>query len=68
MSKYMVSMFAKESTIEQYAAAKLAAAQHAPGVTVRFNYLRYRVEYVNPDGSLVPGYDYFLRLAKEGKI
>lgn len=50
------------------AAYALAAAQHAPGVTCRMNRQTFRTEYINPDGSLVPDYDHFLRLAKEGKI
>ena len=50
------------------AAEKLAEAQHAPGVTVRMNPRTFRVEYVQPDGNLVPDYNYFLRLAREGRI
>ena len=50
------------------AARKLAEAQHQKGVTVRVNPRSFRVEYVRPDGTLVPGYDHFLKLAREGKI
>lgn len=50
------------------AAYKLAEAQHAPGVTVRMNPHTFRVEYIRPDGSIVPPYSHFLQLAKEGKI
>lgn len=54
--------------LQEYAAFKLAEAQHAPGVSCRYNYQRFRVEYVRPDGTLVPTYEYYLKLAKEGKI
>lgn len=50
------------------AAVKLAEEQHAFGVTVRLNPNNFRVEYVRPDGSIVPDYKYFLNLALEGKI
>jgi len=49
------------------AAYKLAEEQHAPGVTCRMN-SNFRVEYVRPDGSIVPDYEYYLKLAYEGKI
>ena len=49
------------------AAKKLAEEQHAPGVTYRMN-SNFRVEYVRPDGSIVPNYEYYLKLAYEGKI
>ena len=50
------------------AARKLAAEQHAPGVTCRMNPQTFRVEYIRPDGTIVPDYQYFLRLAMEGQI
>lgn len=50
------------------AAYALAEAQHAPGVTCRLNRKTFRTEYVKPDGSVVPEYEHFLKLAKEGKI
>lgn len=49
------------------AARKLAEEQHAPGVMCRMN-SNFRVEYIRPDGSIVPGYEYYLKLAYEGKI
>lgn len=52
----------------EYAAIKLAEAQHAKGVTVRMNSSNFRVEYVNPDGSIVPDYTYFLIKATNGEI
>lgn len=53
---------------EDTAAYALAAAQHAPGVTCRMNPQTFRVEYIRPDGTIVPDYQHFLRLAIEGKI
>lgn len=50
------------------AAFKQAEAEHAKGVTVRMNPRTFKVEYVRPDGSIVPDYDYYLALAKQGKI
>lgn len=50
------------------AAAHLAKEQHAPGVTVRMNPRTFKVEYIRPDGTIVPNYDYFLRLALKGEI
>lgn len=50
------------------AACKLVEAQHAPGVTVRMNPRTFRVEYIRPDGSIVPPYEHFLRLAMKGEI
>lgn len=50
------------------AAYKLAEEQHAPGVTCRMNPRTFKVEYIQPDGSTVPDYNHFLRLAYEGKI
>ena len=50
------------------AAVKLAEEQHAPDVTVRMNPRTFRVEYIRKDGSIVPDYEYFLSLAREGKI
>ena len=51
----------------EIAAIALAKEQHAPGVTVRMNE-NFQVEYVRPDGSIVPGYEHFLKLAHEGKL
>lgn len=50
------------------AAYKLAEEQYAPGVTCRMNPQTFRVEYIRPDGSKVPGYEHFLELAYAGKI
>lgn len=55
-------------SISEYAAMKLAEAQHAKGVTVRMNPHNYRTEYINPDGSIVPDYTYFLIKANNGEI
>lgn len=51
----------------EIAAIKLAEEQHAPGVTVRMNE-NYKVEYVRTDGSIVPNYEYYLKLALAGEI
>lgn len=50
------------------AAIKLAEEQHTPGVTARMNPTTFRIEYIRQDGSIVPGYDYYLKLAYAGKI
>ena len=50
------------------AAYKLAEEQHASGVTCRMNPRTFKVEYIRPDGTVVPDYNYYLRLAYEGKI
>lgn len=55
MSKH----FPTSISMETAAQMALEAAQHAQGVTCRMN-KQFKVEYVNPDGSLVPGYSYFL--------
>lgn len=55
-------------TIPEYASMKLAEAQHAPGVHPRMNPRNFRVEYVRPDGSIVPEYDWFLKAALERRI
>lgn len=47
----------------EQAAVLLSEAQHAPGVTVRMNKRNFRVEYVTPEGKIVPGYNHFLRVA-----
>lgn len=49
------------------AAAILAQEQHAPGV-VCYVGGDFRVHYRRPDGSVVPDYAYFLRLALAGLI
>lgn len=49
-----------EMTSQEHAALKLSEAQHAPGVTVRMNPKTFRVEYIRPDGSIVPPYSWFL--------
>ena len=49
------------------AAVILAQEQHAPGVTCYVG-RDYRVHYLRPDGTTVPGYDYYLRLAVAGLI
>lgn len=60
-----MSIFNKtEISVYEYAAMKLAEAQHAEGVTVRMNPRTFRTEYINPDGTLVPDYTYFLNQAK----
>lgn len=46
----------------------LAEAQHAPGVICRYNPQRFVVEYIRPDGTLIPNYEHYLSLAKQGKI
>lgn len=55
-------------TIPEYASMKQAEAQHAPGVHPRMNPRTFRVEYVRPDGSIVPEYDWFLKAALERRI
>lgn len=50
------------------AAVKLAEAQHAPGVTVRMNPRTFRVEYIRPDGSKVPDYQWFLNEVLHGRM
>lgn len=50
----------------EQAAVPLSEAQHAPGVTVRMNKRTFAVEYITPGGKIVPGYDYFLRVALGG--
>lgn len=52
----------------EVAAREIAKQQHAPGVKVRMNPDTFRVEYIRPDGSIVPDYSYYLRLAMQGKI
>lgn len=47
-------------TPQEHAAVMLSEAQHAPGVTVRMNPKTFRVEYIRPDGSIVPPYSWFL--------
>ena len=49
------------------AARKLAKEQHAPGVKCHMN-SNFKVEYVRADGSIVSSYEYYLKLAYEGKI
>lgn len=49
------------------AAAILAQEQHAPGVTC-YTGSDYRVHYRRPDGTAVPDYSYYLRLAVAGLI
>lgn len=56
----MTHFFPLEMTPQEHAALKLAEAQHAPGVTVRMNPKTFRVEYIRPDGSIVPPYAWFL--------
>lgn len=55
----MSKLFPTSISMETAAQMALEAAQHAQGVTCRMN-KQFKVEYVNPDGSLVPGYSYFL--------
>jgi hypothetical protein len=50
---------------EQTAAVKLAETQHAPGTFCRMNPKTFRVEYVRQDGSIVPGYEHFLKAERE---
>ena len=56
----MTHFFPLEMTPQEQAALKLSEAQHAPGVTVRMNPKIFRVEYIRPDGSIVPPYSWFL--------
>jgi len=44
-----------------------AKEEHAPGVRQRMN-SSFKVEYIRQDGSIVPDYEYFLKLALEGII
>lgn len=59
-------------TFKQYpherAAVKLSEAQHAQGVTVRMNQKTFRVEYIKPNGEIVPGYEYFLKEVLQGRL
>jgi hypothetical protein len=48
---------------EQKAAVLLGEAQHAMCVKCRYNHNTFRVEYVKPNGELVPDYKYFLQKA-----
>lgn len=59
-----MSIFDKTMSIPEYAAMKMAEAQHAEGVTVRMNPRTFKTEYIRPDGTPVPDYDYFLNQAK----
>ena len=56
----MTHFFPLEMTSQEHAALKLAEAQRANGVTVRMNPRTFRVEYIRPDGSIVPPYSWFL--------
>ena len=56
----MTHFFPLEMTSQEHAALKLAEAQRANGVTVRMNPKTFRVEYIRPDGSIVPPYSWFL--------
>lgn len=56
----MTHFFPTEMNPHEHAALKLAEAQHANGVTVRMNPKTFRVEYIRPDGSIVPPYSWFL--------
>lgn len=56
-----MSIFDKVIGVYDYAAMKLAEAQHAKGVTVRMNKKTFKTEYVNPDGTVVPNYEHFLK-------
>lgn len=60
-----MSIFDRQITVYEYAAIKQAEAQHAEGVKVRMNPKTFQIEYINPDGSLVPNYEYFLKQAKQ---
>lgn len=35
---------------------------------VRMNPRTFRTEYIRPDGSIVPGYEYYLRAAQQGLV
>lgn len=59
-----MSIFDAVMTTQEHAAMKQAEAQHAKGVTVRMNPVTFKIEYVRPDGTLVPNYDHFLKLEK----
>lgn len=56
----MTHFFPLEMTPHEHATLKLSEAQHAHGVTVRMNPRTFRVEYIRPDGSIVPPYSWFL--------
>ena len=56
----MTHFFPLEMTSQEHAALKLSEAQHARGVAVRMNPKTFRVEYIRPDGSIVPPYSWFL--------
>lgn len=49
----------RELNPREYASFLLAEAQHAKGVTVRINPQNYKIEYINPDGSIVPNFEHF---------
>lgn len=52
-------------TPHEYAAHWLANEQHAKGNTVRLR--NFKVEYVRPDGSVVPDYDHYLKRVLNGE-
>ena len=55
-----MSIFDKAITVHEHAAIKTSEAQHAKGVTVRMNPRTFKTEYINPDGSIIPDFNYFL--------
>lgn len=57
----MEHFFKTVISAEEHAAMKLAEAQHAPGVSQKLG-SDYRVHYIRPDGTEVPGFEYFLRM------
>lgn len=59
-----MSIFDKVMSVHEHAAMKMAEAQHAEGVTVRMNPRTFKTEYIRPDGTPVPDYNYFLNQAR----
>lgn len=51
----------------EYAAMILAHEQHKPGNKQRMNE-RFQIEYVRPDGSVVPAYNFYLKAVLEGRV
>lgn len=56
--------FPTKIPLHEYAAMWLAHEQHADGVTVRLR--NFKTEYVRPDGSIVPGFEYYYNRVKNG--
>lgn len=59
-------MYRTQCTLQELAAYMLAKEQHAPSVSPFMGH-DYKIHYRRADGSIVPDYDFFLKLAYEGK-